>query len=341
MQPRRIFDVIFCLFMVSFPGFTAGAEPVTPQYAADRKLLATASTTFDWQDEKRNRRIPVKIYHPKDVPGPFPVILFSHGLGGTRETYRYLGEQWAANGYVCVHVQHIGSDDSAWRGQQRPMESLRKAANLDNSIARPLDVSFVIDQLAKLNQSDETFKGRLNLDQIGCAGHSFGGQTAFLIGGQQLGGAALGQLASRIIPKLEDPRVKAILPMSPAVPEAQAVLDHAYSKITLPTFVMTGTEDDSPIGATQAEDRRKPFDHLPKGTIGYLLIFEGGDHMVFSGRPRAVAKPTDARFQELIRLSSTAFWDAYLKNDETARQWLRDGAFGQLLGKDGTFEKQE
>ena len=138
---------------------------------------------------------------------------------------------------------------------------------------------------------------------------------------------------------LHDPRVKAIIPMSAPIPAA-GDLDNAYGDVKVPTFVMTGTLDDSPIGETKAADRRKPFDHLPADTVSYLLIFNGGDHMIFSGRPRAVAKETDAKFQEQIRASSTAFWDAYLKSDDAAKKWLHDGGFKKSLGDLGTLEQK-
>jgi hypothetical protein len=98
---------------------------------------------------------------------------------------------------------------------------------------------------------------------------------------------------------------------------------------------MTGTKDDSPIGDTKAAERRVPFD-LATAKDQYLLIFEGGDHMIFSGRGRS--NESDARFQALIKSASTAFWDAYLRNDPKAKAWLRDGAFKELLEKNGTFE---
>ena len=67
-----------------------------------------------WQDSRRQRQVPVKIYYPADGAGPFPVIIFSHGLGGSREGYQYLGRHWASHGYVSVHLQHIGSDQAVW-----------------------------------------------------------------------------------------------------------------------------------------------------------------------------------------------------------------------------------
>jgi hypothetical protein len=48
----------------------------------------------------------------------------------------------------------------------------------------------------------------------------------------------------------------------------------------------------------------------------------------------------DALFQDLIRQSTTAFWDAYLKGDAEARAWLADGGFASILGADGRFEKK-
>ena len=308
-------------FLVLLPGsiFAAAPEipsPIAPPYAPDRKMLASEFVRFDWHDAARNRDVPVKIYFPSTADGPFPVIVFSHGLGGTREGYEYLGRQWAANGYVSVHVQHIGSDDSAWRGQSRPMSSMKQAANFQNSLDRPKDVSFVVDQLVKLNKDDPKLKGKLDLTDLAMAGHSFGAQTSMLIAGQQLGGAFL---ASRV-GKLSDDRFKAVLAMSESVPVNRAKLDEIYSPVHIPTFYMTGTEDDSPIGDTKAIDRPLPFQHTNAHPT-YLLVLQGGDHMVFSGR-LGQSRPHDAEHQKLIRELSTAFFDAYLKHDSAAKKWL-------------------
>src|ERR1044071_3671029 len=64
------------------------------------------------RDASRNRDVPVKIYYPrsKDPQEKFPVIVFSHGAGGSKDGYAYLGETWAQAGYVCVHPEHFGSD---------------------------------------------------------------------------------------------------------------------------------------------------------------------------------------------------------------------------------------
>jgi predicted dienelactone hydrolase len=313
----------------------AVAAPVVPPYAADRKPLATDFIRFDWHDAARNRDVPVKIYHPINPTGPLPIILFSHGLGGTREAYEYLGRQWAASGYVVIHLQHIGTDDSAWRGQDRPMQSMRRAISAQSAIDRTSDVKFTLDQLEQLNRDDAKLKGKLDLKHIGIAGHSFGAHTAIAIAGQGPGSATT--VPGKALPTMRDQRVTAAIAMSPNVPVMRNRLDEVMAGVTIPVFYMTGTKDDSPIGDTPAADRRIPFDHTKHSPAAYLLTFEGGDHMVFSGR--LAPRPGDEEFQRQIRLASTAFWDAYLKHDAAAKKWLNSG-LGSELGALGTFESK-
>ena len=302
----------------------------------------------EWKDEKRDRDVPVMIYAPKDAKGPFPVIVFSHGLGGSRESYVYLGRHWASHGYVCVHLQHAGSDAAVWRDSKEPVADLKKAiANVANAVNRPLDVRFALDQLEKMNKDDETFKGRLDLDHVGMAGHSFGAWTTL---------AAIGEVFITPLGRevsLADPRIKAAVALSPSPPRNKDQYDKALGGIQVPCLHMTGTLDDSPIGEATAADKRVPFDHI-KLADQYLVVFEGGDHMIFSDAKgnRAFGKITgdqpgmhgdrgkDAHFEELIRSTSTAFWDAYLKDDAKARAWLKEGACKEALGADAAFEQK-
>ena len=125
--------------------------------------------------------------------------------------------------------------------------------------------------------------------------------------------------------------------MSPPIATPKPMWDTVYAGVKVPLFVMTGTKDDSPIGETQAADRRVPFDHV-KNIPAYLLTLTGGDHMVFSGRLLG-DRPNDARFHDLILQGSVAFWDAYLRGDEPAKKWLKDD-YIKLVGDDGVFEQK-
>src|SRR5689334_1836534 len=170
----------------------AGQGP-PPDYKKGPGPLEVTATRLDWKDERRGRDVPVKVYAPKAGAGPFPVIVFSHGLGGTRDGYEYLGRHWAGHGYVVVHVQHIGSDASVWQDvpPKDRMDAMRKSAHdLQNAVDRPLDVRFTIDQVEKLNKDDATFKNRLDLAHIGMAGHSFGAYTTLAVAGETFISAA-------------------------------------------------------------------------------------------------------------------------------------------------------
>ena len=311
--------------------------PVTQPYAPQRKLFTVDYFEMELKDKKRDdRSVPVKVYFPKDADGQMPIVIFSHGLGGTRRAYEYLGRQWAAHGYFAVHLQHLGSDDAVWRGANRPMEKMRDAVTVKNGIDRADDVAFAIDSLAKLNTEESQFKGRLDLKSIGVAGHSFGAHTAMAVAGQNPTRATA---ASRPAP-LRDARVKAVIAMSPNVPIARTNLDAIFDPVTIPVFYMSGTKDDSPVSDTKAADRRIPFDHTNHSSAAYLLMFAGGDHMIFSGR-LADRRESDPTYQEQIRLAATAFWDAYLRNDPGAKKWLDDeGGFKTELGNAGTFERK-
>src|SRR5205814_1868084 len=106
-----------------------------------------------------------------------------------RDTYAYLGNFWASHGYVSVHPQHAGSDSEIFKGGGNPLEAVRKAVlNPKNAVERPKDITFVLDELTKLNKDDSIFKGKLNLDGVGLAGHSFGAHTTMVTAGQAMAG---------------------------------------------------------------------------------------------------------------------------------------------------------
>jgi predicted dienelactone hydrolase len=115
----------------------------------------------------------------------------------------------------------------------------------------------------------------------------------------------------------------------------------AFATIQIPTFHMTGTEDKTPFdNGEPPESRQIPYRNIV-GADKYLIVFAGGDHMIFSGRaPRSGPRPNDDRFHALIQKASLAFWDAYLMGNKDAKAYLTDGRFKQDLGDSGAFEFQ-
>lgn len=123
-------------------------------------------------DAARSREVPLRVYLPA-ADGAAPVVLFSHGLGGSRDGNAYLGRHWAGRGFAALFLQHPGSDETVWKEapRERRMDSMREAANLANFRLRVGDVVAVIDRLEPWNtEHGHRLAGRLDLDRIGMSG---------------------------------------------------------------------------------------------------------------------------------------------------------------------------
>lgn len=332
--------LLLILYIVS--GLCVYAKKSPPPNGLDTLTKAGPARVLtwktEWHDAVRKRDIPLKVYYPEGS-GACPVILYSHGLGGSSEIYGYLGEYWASHGYISIHPTHVGSDTKQLL-TKGPGELVKAASNVEEIRNRPLDLSFILDELVRLQKAKpdpaQTYplRDRLDLQHVGVAGHSFGAHTTVAIGGAQM---TLGNPQP-----LADPRVRAIIPMSPPVLGGKLfprLLEKTYGSMTVPSLHLTGTLDDSPIGDTKAADRRAPFDYMVKSER-QLVIFDGGDHMIFSGRPTLTPRPDDAAFQAQIAAITTIFWQAYLRDDKTAREWINDPkeGLGKFLGTSAKVE---
>jgi predicted dienelactone hydrolase len=328
MHSLRVF-LPHALSLVIAHSSLAGKEP-----AAEYDPLAVVmdglpkSIDTDVEDAERSRAVPLRIYLPA-VTEAAPVVLFSHGLGGSRAGSPYLGKHWAARGYVVVYLQHPGSDDSVWRGKPpgRRMAAMQQAAGLENFLLRVTDVKIVLDQLERWNEAaDHQLARRLNLNRIGMSGHSFGAVTTQAISGQRYGRG--GQLAT-------DKRIKAAVAFSPSGPRQGDDPQSAFGQVKIPWMVMTGTKDVALVGNTDVKSRLSVFPALPPGGK-YELVLENAEHSAFTDRPlpgdRERRNPNHHR---AILALSTAFWDAYIRDDAAAKKWLDgDGPRKVLESKD-------
>lgn len=265
-------------------------------------------------DASRERDIPIRVYMNAGI-NPAPVVLFSHGLGGTREGSAFLGEHWAVRGYVAVFLQHPGSDDSVWKGKPPSefMQAMKQAASLDNFMLRVTDVPAVLNQLEIWN-ADKTnaLAGRLDMKKIGMSGHSFGAITTEAVSGETM--PVNGQ-------EFTDPRIRAAVIFSPSSPHAMSAAE-AFADVKIPWMLMTGTKDIAPIGNSDMASRLGVYPAL-HGAPKYQVILYNAEHSVFTDRPLpGDHEPRNPNHHRVILALSTAFWDAYLRGDPAALAWL-------------------
>lgn len=257
--------------------------------------------------------VPVRVFLPAQ-PGASPVILFSHGLGGSREGNRFLGEHWARHGYVAVFLQHPGSDRAVWKEvpQAERFAALKSAASLENFVRRVDHVRTVLDTLARWNvEPKHALLGRLDLARVGMSGHSFGAVTSQAISGQVF---PIGR-------DFAEPRIKAAMALSPSVPR-RGDAKRAFADVKIPWLLVTGTADNSLIGEQTPASRLGVYPALPPGQK-YELVLDGAEHSAFTDR----ALPGDSlqrnpNHHRALLAVSTAFFDSTLKGDATARAWL-------------------
>lgn len=286
----------------------------------------------EWVDSARaGRVVPYKIYTPELLssdPAVFPVIIWSHGLGGTRDGAGFISRFVAAHGYVIVHIQHVGTDSILWEGKAgHPWTHIRAAKIPRKTVLnRYRDVHFAVAQLQGMVGSG--LLPYADMNNLGMSGHSFGALTTQIMAGQRI---ARGSRHYDL--RLSDFRAGILY--SP-VPGRKDPADPGlvYGGIRIPLLHLTGTDDESPVENFGMERRLMIAAHSGRDDQ-MVLILKDGDHMVFNGSRGGLGdNPMRDRHEEIIKIVSLAWWDWYLKGDIAARDWLQGPGIKKYMGHD-------
>jgi predicted dienelactone hydrolase len=281
-----------------------------------------------WRDPSRARDLPIRLYVPEGARSTLPLVVFSHGLGGSVAGGATWGRHWASHGYLCLHLQHPGSDERLWRdrARQTPKDALRQGFTPAAYLDRIRDVHFALDEAARRQRAEVAPWPRADLARIGMSGHSFGARTTLAVVGERLPWPAEERA-------LAEPRVRAAIAFSPAAPAPAAGWPARFGGIAVPVLSVTGTRDGDPFGGSSTpENRREPYRHMPPPRK-YLLVLDGADHMVFNGRDGM----PQARVANVVTAVTLQFWNATLRDDAAAQAWLANEARALLVAGD-TFE---
>jgi predicted dienelactone hydrolase len=269
---------------------------------------------FDWQDDSRTREVPVRLYLPRAASRlqPVPLVVFSHGIGGSRRGYSYLGQHFASNGVASLHLQHVGSDRSLWTGNVFSLIGrLQDAAQEREAIHRAHDFRFALDRLLAGDNGAAIDRGR-----IVAAGHSYGANTTLLVCGAavQRDGGLLA---------LRDERVRAAIVISAPPFYGEADMRRILAPVQVPSVHITATDDviQVPGYHSGAEDRLAVFD-ATGGPRKWLAVFEGGSHSIFTDRGGTGGPALNPQVKAATKELSLAFVRAVLDGDETSlRGW--------------------
>jgi predicted dienelactone hydrolase len=306
------------------PDAVATAEALS----VDPALFTTQ--TFEWNDTARQRAVPAKLYLPVGSlkAGSVPMVVFSHGIGGSKDGYSYLGRYFAAHGYASLHVQHVGSDRQIWRGNPLSIVSrLSDAAQETEALNRVQDIKYALDHLLA-----EPVGSVINARRLVAAGHSYGANTTLL-----LAGARVDVNGTTVFAK--DPRFTAAILIS--APPFYGLGDphKILSGIDVPTLHITATADDIQIPGYNSgvADRLAVYQATAVTTHAakVLAVFKDGSHSIFTDRMGTGGVALNPKVKVATRQLAVAFLNwLHAKDAGSLDQWS-----GQNAGILARFEK--
>jgi predicted dienelactone hydrolase len=224
--------------------------------------------------------------HRHDVP----LILFSHGFGGCAQQSATLTQALADAGYAVLAPNHRDEGCSRFRGnmgqilgagRMRPDQPFTdpKAWGPTSEISRRHDLEALLDYAL----THAPYQNAVDPSRIAVMGHSLGGYAALGLAGAW--------------PSWRDPRIKAVLALSPFA--APFLAAGTLGDIAVPVMYQTGTRD---IGIEPALLRRGGYaaTHDPK----YLVVLRGAGHFAWT--------ELNPAFQTTIANYAIAFFDKAL-----------------------------
>ena len=154
------------------------------------------------------------------VEEQFPLVVISHGNGGSHLLYRTISIHLARNGYIVAMPEHYGNNRN-----NNQLEN-----TLENLVSRPAHISLTIDVL----QTGDVFGRHIATNKIAVIGHSMGGYTALALAG----GIPYTREGQKVN-VLPDSRVKAIVLLAPGT----GWFTNSLDKLVIPVLMLTAEHD--------------------------------------------------------------------------------------------------
>lgn len=293
------------------------------------------------RDEEREKDLRIKVRmpqrkgdHPEMDGDVYPLILFSHGLGGSKDAFEELCDHLASHGYIVINPSHADSVQERRRqGETVTRENARDIRRVagDAKWERVADLTLILDSLDAIEAvvpglRTPDGRGRTDRERVGVAGHSAGAMTTQLISGVRTHDRENPQGVSR-----PDARVKASVVISGQGVNGFGVREDAWKAISIPQLIIAGSLDIASVGNETPATRRHPFEKARGQSAGgppiYLLWIEGATHASYQGsvavKLQRESPTTDVEtIQRSVGSATLAFFDRYLRGEEPAGAYL-------------------
>ncbi|WND03508.1 hypothetical protein QGN29_03865 [Temperatibacter marinus] len=253
----------------------------------------------------------VSVYFPKEE-GRFPLLVFSHGNFSDRHSYDRVIMHWVSHGYVVLSPDHLDAG-----GMVNGISAMLRYGQDGVLKQRPQDLILLLDNLETIEEKLPALKGKVNADLVAATGHSFGAFAAQMMGGADAADPTGGERLTAY-----DARIKAIVALSPPGPMFDMIDQQSWDSMKKPQLVTTGTWDMDASFFREWTLHTLSYRNAPEGE-NYLLVTEGADHYLgnlICRLDRNEAPQQDAL--KMVRATTTAFLDAYLKQKPAAKAFI-------------------
>lgn len=261
--------------------------------------------------------------------GPFPLVVFSQGALCPKNMYAAVTDHWTSHGYVTIAPLHLDSESNGF--------GFRDLGGVDLVMERIKDMTYVLDVLDDIESSAPGLPGKIDRERIAASGHSFGGQIALAMTGLDMLDAKTNDPIA-----VADDRYDVAVVLSGVGPLPN-IAEGAFSRYQGPVYSSGGTKD---LGATGGPTvypwpwRMAAYFDTPPGDT-YGVVLDEGDHY-YGGlicRESAGGAP-DFEGLSIIRGTSTAFLDAYLKDDEMGKNFLSNADLKEMTNNRASLERK-
>ncbi len=254
---------------------------------------------------------------PGGQSASLPLVIFSHGNWSDADRYEPLLRFWVSHGYAVLAPTHLDG-----RSMARGIFNSLRFGQMGLIEERVKDIQDILDSLdaieMELGQSFD--RGRIAL-----AGHSFGAFTV-----QQFAGAVASDEGR--VSRAGDPRVKAVIAVSPPGPMFDVIHERSWLDMRGPVLVTTGTWDSNAQFWPDWRLHLMSFETARAGGL-YALVVEGADHYLGNliCRPEREAAPQHEALR-MVNAVTTQFLSAHLNADQSAQAFLDAGLLGEYTG---------
>ena len=257
--------------------------------------LRLTNDTVQMRFRSTQRTTTVSRCYAGSGPGRIDTIAFIHGLGGSRDDYPMLAEDWARYGYLVLRPDMLDSPYCEGKDAKEQWEDrMRETVELAERVT-------------------ELLPEGMTLGAFGLGGHSDGARSVM---------GALG-LELRDGTRYTTQAARAGLLLSPPGRD-NTMSDRPFGGFVAPLYSITGTNDVGEVDdEVQPATWRTECALSVRDVVSVLSVYQDGDHG--HGFPFGDHGRTDADQQVVVRDQCLAWWDWWLRGSDTAAKWTASG----------------